>query len=189
MQPYAESRPNLLIVRASDAAGNVTASVLHVTANLPLPAPHSLEVTPAEIEMLVGETQQFTAVDETRHSRTDAVWSLNNTVSGSITPGSSPVFTAVATGSVRLTASVGSISTQVNVNIVPGTALPVGDTRCSAHASPGFTISGLSLAPHADGFPDFFIIETDGAGNDIDVQAYAAGTRSNSCTKMLDVSN
>jgi hypothetical protein len=55
-------------------------------------------------------------VDENDHRRTDATGNLSDTTIATITTASSPVLTAVAVGQVTLTAHVGGVSAQVQVN-------------------------------------------------------------------------
>jgi len=81
--------------------------------------------------MLVGDVQQFTAVDELGRPRTDATWTVSDNSLATITTDSSPNLIAIAVGQVTLTASAGSVSAQVQVNILAGDSLPVGTTRWS----------------------------------------------------------
>jgi hypothetical protein len=155
---------NLLMVRATDLAGNVSASIMHVTLNTPLPAPLSLEITPRNANMLVGATQQFTAVDELGRPRTDATWTISDSSLVTITTDSPPILTAVAVGQLTLTANVGSASAQVPVRILPGESLPVGTTRWSLPSSDGFTATSVVRAQRVDGAPDLYAIETNSSG-------------------------
>jgi hypothetical protein len=151
---------NLVVVRATDIAGNVAGSNFHLSLTGTLPAPNSIQITPGAVNMLVGDTQQFTAVDDQYQPRLDATWTVSNPALASITSDASPVLTAIAIGQVTLIANVGALSVQVQVNIVGGTALPTGTVRWSVPplSQGGATISVLQAAPVL-GAPDLFSVE------------------------------
>ncbi|HEY6944281.1 MAG TPA: Ig-like domain-containing protein, partial [Candidatus Acidoferrum sp.] len=153
---------NLVMVRLTDVAGNAAGSNFHVSLSGTLPAPTSLQVSPISVNMLVGDTQQFTAVDQLGRPRSDATWTISNTSLASITTDSSPTLTANAVGTLTLTATVGSKSAQAQVTILSGASLPAGTVRWSAPSTPGFTVQQIVQAvPTANG-PDLYSIETDG---------------------------
>ncbi len=52
---------DLIVIKATDEAGNVSAAKLHLDLAGTLPAPNTLTVTPTGVNMLVGGTQQFNA--------------------------------------------------------------------------------------------------------------------------------
>jgi Glucodextranase, domain B/IPT/TIG domain/Bacterial Ig-like domain (group 2)/Galactose oxidase, central domain len=115
---------NLLMVLASDVAGNMAGLRMHLTYTAALPAPTSLQITPVAPFVSVGNTQQFTAVDQNGQPRTDAAWTVDNTSVATISTDSSPTLTGVAAGQVTLTASVGSVSAQAQVTVMAGGSLP-----------------------------------------------------------------
>ena len=150
---------NLVMVRATDVAGNVSGVPLHVNYSAALPAPTSLQISPASANVLVGATQQFTAIDQLGRPRTDATWTVDNTSVATISTDASPILTGVAAGTVTLTGSVAGISTQIQVNILAGTSLPIGTVLWSAPSTPGFTVQQIVQAvPTANG-PDLYSIE------------------------------
>jgi hypothetical protein len=108
---------NMILVRATDYSGKITIVKMYVNARYPLPPPKSLEITTSDTYLILGETNQYTVVDELRRIRMDATWTLSNTTAGKITSGSSPVFTAIHPGSVVLTAHVGPVSTQRHIAV------------------------------------------------------------------------
>ncbi|MBS0537046.1 MAG: Ig-like domain-containing protein [Proteobacteria bacterium] len=113
-----------------------------------------------------GATQQFTAVDQLGRPRTDVSWSVDNTSIATITTDSSPTLTGVAAGTVNLTASLGSISVSVQVNILAGTSLPIGTVLWSAPPVAGFTTQRIIQAvPTSNGTPDLYSIDIDNNGN------------------------
>jgi hypothetical protein len=153
---------NLVMVQATDNAGNVGASLLHLTFVTTLPAPSSLQITPANANVLVGATQQFTAVDQLGRPRPDATWTVDNTSIATISTDTSPILTGVAAGTATLTATIGSVSAQVQVNVLAGTSLPVGTVVWSAPQAPGFTaLQIVQAVPTANGTPDLYSIEQD----------------------------
>jgi hypothetical protein len=153
---------NLVMVQAADVAGNVGASMLHLTLVSTLPAPTSLQISPANANVLAGATQQFTAVDQNGIPRKDATWTVDNSNIATISTDSSPVLTGLAAGTVTITASVGNISGQVQVHIVAGTSLPVGTIQWSAPQVAGFTVLRIVQAvPTSNGTPDLYSIEQD----------------------------
>src|SRR5205814_1611168 len=89
---------NLVVVRATDVAGNVALAKMHVKCTLPLPLPNSLQITPTKVNLTVGDTQQFTAVDELGRPRKDATWTVSDTMVATITTDGQPVLTALAVG-------------------------------------------------------------------------------------------
>ena len=166
---------NLVVVRASDVAGNVAAFILHLNLTGTLPVPSSLQITPSGVNMLVGATQLFTAIDEKGRPRTDATWTVSNTTIATITTGSSPVLTALAAGQVTLTANVGSLSPQTQVPISSLASLPPGTPLWSA-PPPGFSPQQQQLvqAVPTNIGPDIYSIQT---GTQILFQALTADGR------------
>jgi hypothetical protein len=145
---------NLVVVRATDVAGNVAASNTHLTLVGTLPAPQSLQISPATLNMLVGDTHKFSAVDELGRPRTDATWTISDTTLATISTDSSPLLTAVAIGQVTLTANVQGTSAQAQVNILSGSALALGTVSWSV---PGVVCEYIVQAvPTDQGTPDFY---------------------------------
>jgi hypothetical protein len=125
---------NLIAVRATDFAGNVALASVHVTYPV-YPAPTSITITPVNVNLVVSQTQQFTAFDNYGYPRPDATWSLpSRTTLATITSDSSPVLTANAVGQVVLTATVQGISAQTTPR--PSLHLPW------ARLGPGYTTTG-----------------------------------------------
>lgn len=155
---------NLIVVKATDVAGNVSASKLHLGLIGTLPAPNTLTVTPSGVNMLVGNMQQFNAIDEVGRVRTDATWTVSDTTVATITTDSSPLMTAVAAGQVTLTATVGSVTGQTIVNVLSGTSLPAGTLLWSAPPPAGFTVNQILQAEPSTGTPDIYTVATE-SGN------------------------
>ncbi len=157
---------NLVVVRVTDLAGNVSGSNFHLTLTGTLPTPNSIQITPSGVNMLVGETRQFTAVDEQGHPRSDATWTISDTSLATITTEGSPTLTALAVGQVTLTATIQSVTVQVQVNILAGTSLAAGTVLWSAPPVPGFGTGAIIQAvPTAGNTPDVYAIDYDSNGN------------------------
>jgi len=165
---------NLVVVRATDVSGNVAASNFHLTLVGTLPAPNTLQISPSGVNMLAGETRQFAAVDELGRVRSDATWAVSDSTLATITADSSPTLTAVAIGQVTLTATVQSITAQVQLHILSGATLPPGAVRWSAPPVPGFTTRQIIQAvPTAGNGPDLYSHEIDSNGNGL-IRAFTA---------------
>ncbi|HXX99920.1 MAG TPA: IPT/TIG domain-containing protein [Candidatus Limnocylindrales bacterium] len=168
---------NLVMVTATDAAGNMAGARLHAIYSAALPAPSSLQITPANAKVLVGATQQFTAVDQVGRPRTDATWSVDNTSIATISTDSSPILTGAAIGVVTLTASVGSVSAQTQVNVLGGTSLPIGTALWSGPTVPGFSCGQVIQAvPSVSPAPSYYCTGTD-TNNNLVVQALTGDGR------------
>jgi hypothetical protein len=137
---------NLVMVIATDVAGNTAGTRLHLIYSATLPAPTSLQITPATANVLVGATQQFTAVDQNGTPRTDATWTVDNTNIAAISTDASPILTGVAAGTVTLTASIENVSAQIQVNVLAGSSLSFGTTVWTAPSIPGYTLSQIFQA-------------------------------------------
>jgi len=136
------------------------------------PAPFSIQVTPGTVNMVVGGTQQFTAVSNIGYPRTDATWSVSDSGLASITNDSSPVLTALATGQVTITATVDNVSAQAQITISPSGAIPSpGTALWTVPPVPGFLLAQLAQAVPSDGGPGMFSIQSSSDGTQSIVQA------------------
>jgi len=154
---------NLVVVRATDIAGNVALTKERVTLNAVLPAPASLQVTPASATMVVGETQQFAAVDEQGRTRTDATWTVSDATLAAISTNSPLALSAVAPGRVTLTATVQGITAQVQVNLM-ASALNPGTSRWNNPPLPGLrTQDAFAAVPFGGSVPDIYSYESGNA--------------------------
>jgi hypothetical protein len=144
---------NLIAIRATDVAGNVALTKMHVMYPF-YPVPTSIQITPAVANLVIGQTQQFNAIDDQGRPRSDATWSVSDPALATLPFGSSPVLAALAAGQEILTASVNGVSTQIQLNILSGVVTSVLPTW-STSPIPGYepiyvtpavpTTSGLGL--------------------------------------------
>ena len=163
---------NVLIAGGTD--GFVSLAIAELYAPTP-PPPSSLQVTPSMVNMAVGETRQFTVIDNTGHPRSDAIWTLSDNSLATITADSSPTLTAVAAGNLTLTATVGSVSAQAQIAISPiGTVFPPGTMIWSLPSTPGFAPLQIAQAIPTDSGPDLYSAETSADGKVTTIHALTA---------------
>ena len=165
---------NTIVISASDWARNVSSMALHEFLTGTLPVPNSLRITPVGVNMLVGDTKQFTVVDNNGRPRTDATWTIDNTSLASITSDSSPVLTALAPGTVTLTATVEGVSAQTQVNISTLTVLLPGTVLWSTPPVPGFSPTGIVQAVPSIYGPGAYSIQQSSDGKSSLVQAFTS---------------
>lgn len=143
---------------------------LYVGAGPTYAPPGSLRITPVGVNLLVGGSKQFTAVDSLGHPRYDATWTVDNTSLATITTDSSPILTALASGQVTLTATAEGISAQTQVTIVVGPYAP-GTVLWSVPAVPGFSQLQITPAPPSSNGPGIYSTQVAANGNQSVVQA------------------
>ena len=137
----------------------VTATIDNVVAQAQIIiAPSALRITPSAATMLVGDSRAFTVVDEFGRPFANATWTVSDPTLATITEEGSPAFTAVAAGSLLLTASIGGVTAETPVTIVAGSALAAGTPRWSAPTVQGLSATQMVQARPVDGGPDFYAI-------------------------------
>lgn len=150
---------NLIVVRATDLAGNVAGSNFHVSLPGTLPPPQSLTVTPFTANFVVGQTQQLTAVDELGRPRPEATWTVSDPTIATIS--GDPTLTVIAPGPFTLTATAQGVSTQTLWNAASGPSLPPGTVQWSAPIPPaGSVVQQIVQAVPTSGGPDLYSVET-----------------------------
>jgi len=154
---------NSVVVSATDVAGNVSTATLSVTVSMS--APTALTVTPGPANLLIGQQQSFTAVDQTGTRRPDATWTVSDPTIANFVSGSPNTLQGVAAGQATLTATVGSTTGQTTVTVLSGTSLPAGTVLWSANPVAGFTAQKIVQAVPTAGGPDLYSIETDSSSN------------------------
>jgi hypothetical protein len=126
-------------------------------------------VSPAKVNMLVGETQPFCAFDISGKTLTgSAEWSLSSGTSATFAPGGSvPEIHAKATGHLTVRAKLGSRYAEADVTVLEGTSLPTGSIRWTAAEIPGYKVKQVVPAvPSANG-PDVFVNELGSDGTSL----------------------
>ena len=95
---------NLVVVRATDVAGNVALTTRTLPSTLRCQRRVLFNIA-RQLERGRGrQRQQFTATDDQGRPRTDATWTVSNTAVATITTTACPCSLGVASGSVTLTA-------------------------------------------------------------------------------------
>ena len=124
-----------------------------------LPTPTSLQITPAGVNMLVGSTKQFIVMDNQGLLRYDATWTVDNSNLGSVTTDSTPTLTALAAGTLTLTATVQGVSAQMPVTISALSSFPNGTILWSAPPTPGFSPAQIVQAIPSDFGPSAYSVQ------------------------------
>src|SRR5579883_3461335 len=106
----------------------------------------TLQITPGAATLLVGDSRQFTVVDERGKPSPIATWSVDNQGLASVTTDPSTTLTALAAGTVNLSATVEGVSMQIPVTISGATSFAPGTVLWSAPSAPGYTPQGLFQA-------------------------------------------
>jgi len=165
---------NLVNVRAFDVAGNISASAFREILSGTPPAPNTLQITPSSVNLLIGNSRQFTAIDQNGQLRSDATWTTSDPTIATITSESQPTLKAVAAGQVTLTASVGGVSVQTQVTVSDQTSFTPGVALWSAPPVPGFTVQQIVQAlPTRSLGMNLFSISASNDGNHSQVQAFS----------------
>ena len=141
------------------------------------PVPSSLQITPATVNMVVGDTRQFTAVDNLGRPRPDASWTVSDTSLASITASGSATLTAIAPGTLSVTATVDAISAQAQVTVLASGVLAPGTSVWSIPPAPGFSPLQLLQAVPTDSGPDLYSTQLSNDGTQTIVQALTADGR------------
>jgi hypothetical protein len=160
--------PTAIVVPVPSGAesGFVSVTVGGQTASFPgpvigaLPTPTSLQITPAGVSMLIGATKQFIVLDNQGLLRYDATWTVDNASLGTITSGSSPTLTALAAGTITLTATVQSVSAQMPVTISSLGSLVNGTILWSAPSLAGVASQQMMQAVPTMFGPDVYSIQS-----------------------------
>jgi hypothetical protein len=124
------------------------------------PAPVSIHVTPAGVNMIVGGTRQFTVLDEHGYPRTDAMWTVDNTSVGTIDTNTSPALAAVAVGQATLTATVGTITAQTQIHVLTASSLRNGTVLWSVP----YPVGQIVQAEPTTGSPDLYSVAQGSGG-------------------------
>lgn len=120
--------------------------------------PQSLRITPGAATLLIGQTRQFTVVDERGRPNTGVTWTSSDETLATITPDATTTMTAVAAGQVTLTAEVQGVTTSTEITISPDAAHAPGAIVWSVPTVDGFVPGGLVQAtPHTSGVATFSV--------------------------------
>lgn len=169
--------PGNLPTLTAAAAGQVTltANVQGVTAQLHITiAPSSLQVTPAAVNLQVGDSRQFNVVDNLSHPSGDVIWTVSDTNLASVTNDNQTTLTALNPGQVTLTATVEGVSAHAQVTIQAVGVLAPGTILWSNPSAPGFAPLQIAQAVPTNNGPDVYSIQVSNDGTQSVVQALTA---------------
>jgi hypothetical protein len=126
-------------------------------------------VSPAKVNMLVGQTQPFGAFDINGKTQTgSAEWSLSSSTSATFNAGGSgPEILAKATGHFTVRAKLGSRYAEADVTVLEGTSLPTGSIRWTAAEIPGYKTKQVVPAVPSPNGPDVFVNEEGADGTSL----------------------
>lgn len=167
-----DSSPTITAVNPGQVT--LTANVDGVIAQAQITvAPHSLQITPAAATMLIGDSRQFTVVDERGRPSPIATWTVSDASLASITTDSSPVLTGVAGGQVTLTANVEGVTAQAQVTISAAAVFAPGTVVWSSPSVPGFSpLQLVQAVPTSTTIgPDLYSIQSTSDGAQTVIQA------------------
>jgi hypothetical protein len=174
------SIPNVAIGSDTVAVTVAGASALASLQVEILPMPSSLQVSPGAVNLLIGGTQQFNSVDQFGQPRPDATWTVDNASLATITTDASPmtgsigVLTAVAAGTVTLTATVQGVTAHTLVTISSLASFPPGTVLWSAPQQTGFVPTQIAQAVPTDFGPALYSIQSSSSTGQSLVQAFTA---------------
>jgi hypothetical protein len=165
----------VLIAGGQDANGYDIAAAETYQGATP-PPPFTLRITPATANILVGGTQQFTAVDNNGIPRPDATWTISNTSIATVSTNANGtgIVTGVAAGQVTLTATAASVSAQEQVTILSQSSFPAGTAIWSAPPPAGFSVIQVAQPVSSVGGPDLYSISLSSNGTQSIIQALQA---------------
>jgi alpha-tubulin suppressor-like RCC1 family protein len=143
------------------AGGPVSDSTteLYTPEGIELP-PASLQITPAEILLRVGEVGSLSAVDHVGVLRSDAVWSVTDPSLATLTvEGGVATVRANAAGPVTIAATVSGVSAHAQVTIVePSSTVLDGTTLWASAAEPDMELKQIVRAAVTPEGPHFFAV-------------------------------
>jgi hypothetical protein len=161
------------------AGGDIEQAEIYQSAGSPIEPPDSLQITPASANVVVGGTQQFTAIDNFGYPRQDVTWTVSNPSLATVTTdeNDAAVLTGLAAGQVTLTANAETASAQEQVTILAAGSYPPGTVIWSAPPVPGFSAQQLVQAVPTGTGPDLYSTQLSSDSTQSVVQALTADGR------------
>lgn len=160
---------NTVVVSATDKAGNSASAGLHVTR---LVAATGLQMSPSTLALAVGDTFVLSVNTTIDLPATGVSWTSSNPSVLSVAPENDGTVTAEALGQATVTATMGSLTTQAQVSVLPG-AVALGEAIWTVAPTPGRYVEGpiVKANPARDDDPDMFSVEFDPASSTRTVKA------------------
>ena len=151
---------NDIVLAARDTAGNSRSAAVRVirtgTSNV-------LGLAPATQTLLVDETATLKLTDDFGASIEGATWESSDTDIVTVSEDDPPVLTALAAGTVTITATKSALSAQATVVVVAG-PLASGSTRWAINGLFGNIASSLPANRVDLSVPDLFTVESGATG-------------------------
>ncbi len=121
----------------------------------------TLFISPAVVNMVLGDTQSFGAFDISGKTVThSAQWSVSNSSVAQLSTSGDPSITSKSHGTVTVQARIGGNYAEAKVTVVPGASLAIGSVRWSSGDIPGFkTTKIIPAVPSASGVDVFEVAQ------------------------------
>ena len=119
-------------------------------------------LTPAMINMVVGDTHTIQATNAAGQSVTGLTWTSSNTSIVSLSTDDPPILTALAAGRVTITAGAGSADVTVSALGGSGSWLPTGTVLWTNPGSGSGVARIIPAVPSTTGVADVFALQNDG---------------------------
>lgn len=152
---------NTVGVYAVDHAGNSVSRAVRVTR---ITSPNQLVVTPKRRTVRTGETVVLKATSETGAELEGITWGTSDAGIVSVDMSNGLGIVAVAPGQATITATLGGLSAQVTITVLPdGTSWTAGESRWNVEptATPDTMMYPMTVYAHRNtsAGPDFFAFE------------------------------
>jgi hypothetical protein len=128
----------------------------------------TLFVSPAVVNMLVGETHSFSAFELNGKTITSSVeWSIDDPGIAELRSGGDPIVVSKAPGKVILRARLDTRTAEAFINIHDVQTLPVGTILWASPQIPGFKTKQIVQAVPSSTGPDMYTIEENEKGESL----------------------
>ena len=116
-------------------------------------SPNDLSLSPALVNIVVGETQRFSLFDQAGHKLTaQADWSVSDSSIAELhVESDGPVLTSKQKGTARVQARVDAHSAEATVNVISAEEMKPGTIRWSAPPTPCAKTKGIVVAVPSGG--------------------------------------
>lgn len=151
---------NAAVLVAVDQAGNSTSAGRQATR---LATPTEIVIAPTTVALAVGDLRGLTVTTDAGLTPTGVTWTSSNPSVVSIAPENDGTIVAESLGQTTITATLGSLTAEATVRVLPGAVAP-GESIWTVAPTPGRQLQAPMRAnPVRDDDPDMFSIEVDPA--------------------------
>jgi hypothetical protein len=128
----------------------------------------TLFISPAVVNLLVGESHSFSAFElEGKTVTESAEWTLEKSESVELSNAAGPTITSKFPGRAILRAKLGSQTAEATITVLEGVTVPDGTTLWSAPKIPGFTPKEMVQAVPTPRGPDLYCIDQNEKGESL----------------------